>query len=87
MTPALAWAVVCGATLGLGLWAIVSVTPRLSRPRLVDRVAPYVLDVSQGARDLLARRPADPLPVLGIVFTPIVEGLRRGLRADRKSVV
>jgi len=79
VTPALAWAVVCGATLGLGLWAIVSVTPRLSRPRLVDRVAPYVLDVSQGARDLVARRPADPLPVLGLVFAPIVEGLRRGL--------
>ena len=79
MTPAIAWAVVCGTALGLGLWSIVSVTPRLSRPRLVDRVAPYVLDVSQGARDLLARRPADPLPVLGIVLAPLVEGLRRGL--------
>ena len=79
MTPVIAWAVVCGTALGLGLWSIVSVTPRLSRPRLVDRVAPYVLDVSQGARDLLARRPADPLPVLGIVLAPLVEGLRRGL--------
>ena len=79
MTPTIAWAVVCGAGLGLGLWAMVSVTPRLSRPRLVDRVAPHVLDVSQGARDLLARRPADPLPVLGFVFAPLVEVLRRGL--------
>jgi tight adherence protein C len=81
VTPSIAWAVVCGATLGLGLWALVSITPRLSRPRLVDRVAPYVLDVSPGARELLARRPADPLPVLGFVFAPIVEGLRRGLGA------
>jgi len=79
MTPAIAWAVVCGTTLGLGLWAIVSVTPRLSRPRLIDRVAPYVLDVSPGARELLARRPADPLPVLGLVFAPLVETLRRAL--------
>jgi tight adherence protein C len=79
VTPALAWAVVCGATLGLGLWALVSITPRLSRPRLVDRVAPHVRDVSPAARELLARRPADPLPVLGFVFAPMVEALRRGL--------
>jgi len=79
MSALLAWAVVCGIGLGLGLWSVVSVTPRLSRPRLIDRVAPYVLDVSQGARDLVARRPADPLPVLGIVFAPLADALRRGL--------
>ncbi|GAB2462842.1 tight adherence protein C [Conyzicola lurida] len=79
MTPAIAWAVVCGLTLGIGLWALVSMMPRLSRPRLVDRVAPYVLDVSEGARELVARRPADPLPVLGFVFAPLVGALRRAL--------
>ena len=79
VTPSVAWAVACGLGLGLGLWLLVSLTPRLSRPRLLDRVAPYVLDVSPGARELVARRTADPLPVLGLVFAPLVGVLRRGL--------
>lgn len=65
-----AWAVVCGVALGLGLWSLVSLTPRLSRPRLADRVAPYVADLSVGARELLDRRTVDPLPVIGAVFAP-----------------
>jgi len=81
VTSALAWAVACGLGIGTGLWMLVSLTPRLSRPRLVDRVAPYVLDVSPAARELLARRPANPLPVLGFVFAPVVDALRRGLGA------
>lgn len=81
VTVAVAWAVVCGLALGTGLWMLLSMAPRLSRPRLVDRVAPYVLDVSPAARDLLARRPVNPLPVLGFVFAPLVDGLRRGLDA------
>ena len=68
VTTSAAWAVVCGLALGTGLWMLVSLTPRLSRPRLADRVAPYVLDVSPAARELVARRPANPLPVLGFVF-------------------
>ena len=79
MSPAIAWAVACGLGLGFGLWLLVALTPRLSRPRLIDRVAPYVLDVSPGARELVARRTADPLPVLGLVFAPLVGALRRGL--------
>ena len=42
---------VLGALLGLGLWLIVSTVPRLGRPRLVERVAPYVADLS--AEDLV----------------------------------
>jgi tight adherence protein C len=76
VTPALAWAVLCGLTLGTGLWVLASLTPRLSRPRLVDRVAPYVLDVSPAAREMLARRPASPLPVLGFLVGPVVVRLR-----------
>jgi tight adherence protein C len=79
MTATTAWALLCGLGLGVGLWMLVSMTPRLSRPRLVDRVAPFVLDVSPAARDLLARRPADPLPVLGFVLAPLTGALRRGL--------
>jgi tight adherence protein C len=79
MTASLAWATLCGLGLGVGLWALVSMTPRLSRPRLADRVAPFVLDVSPAARQLVARRPANPLPVLGFVFAPFVDSLRRAL--------
>ena len=70
------WAVLAGLTLGLGLWSLVSLVPRLRRPRLASRVAPYVIDVSAGARELLARRTVDPLPVVGALFAPAFERLR-----------
>jgi tight adherence protein C len=79
VSPLVAWGVVCGLALGTGLWSLASMAPRLSRPRLVDRVAPYVLDVSSGARDLLSRRPANPLPVFGFVFAPALARLRQAL--------
>ena len=72
VSAAAAWAVFCGTTLGLGLWSLVSITPRLSRPRLVDRVAPYILDVSAEARAFVGRRTVDPIPVLGSLFAPMV---------------
>lgn len=70
------WGVACGLALGLGLWSLASLVPRLSRPRLANRVAPYVVDVSAGARELLSRRPVDPLPVVGALFAPAFERLR-----------
>jgi len=76
-----AWALVCGIALGTGLWSLVAMMPRLSRPRLTARVAPYVRDVSPGARDLLARQTIDPLPVFGLVLAPLVSALRAGLAA------
>ena len=71
MTAIAAWSVVCGTALGVGLWSLVSAVPRLGRPRLIHRVAPYLVDVSAGARELVARRPTNPLPLLGAVFTPV----------------
>jgi tight adherence protein C len=71
MNQVTAWGGVCGITLGVGLWALVSLLPRLSRPRLIHRVAPYLVDVSAGARALVARRPADPLPLFGALFAPL----------------
>jgi tight adherence protein C len=70
------WGVLCGLALGLGLWSLASLVPRLSRPRLATRVAPYVVDVSAGARELLSRRTVDPLPVVGALFAPAFAWLR-----------
>jgi tight adherence protein C len=79
MSAPLAWAVLCGTGLGLGLWSIVSVMPRLSRPSLASRLAPYLLDVSAEARTLMGRTSVDPIPVLGTLFAPAFTSLRRAL--------
>lgn len=76
MTGLIPWAVICGLALGVGIWMLVSLAPRLSRPNLVTRVAPYVVDVSADARDLLDRRTADPLPVFAALVEPVAGRLR-----------
>jgi len=75
----LAWGVFFGSVLGIGLWSLVSVTPRLSRPRLATRLAPYLLDVSAEARLVVNRRSVNPIPVLGSLFSPVFESLARAL--------
>ena len=81
MTGLVPWAVLCGLALGLGVWLLLSLAPRLSRPNLASRVAPYVVDVSLNARDLLDRRTADPLPVFGALVEPVFGRIRRGFDA------
>jgi tight adherence protein C len=76
-----ALAIVCGLSLGLGLWLLASMAPRMSRPSLTTRVAPYVIDVSADARELLDRRSSDPLPVFGAMLEPVSSRLRRALTA------
>ncbi|MHA7986217.1 type II secretion system F family protein [Rathayibacter sp. CAU 1779] len=71
-----ALAVLCGVALGLGLWSLIALLPRMSRPRLADRVAPYLMDVSDAARTYSERRTVQPLPVLGSVFAPLVGAVR-----------
>jgi tight adherence protein C len=44
--------------------------PRLSRPSLAQRTAPYLVDVSAGAREFVARRASDPVPALGLMLGP-----------------
>lgn len=70
------WAVLCGLGLGTGLWALIGMLPRLSRPRLQNRVAPYVTDVSSIAREFVARRSVDPLPVFGMLLAPAISRAR-----------
>lgn len=69
-------AVLAGLGLGLGLWMLVSLMPPLRRPGLAARVAPYVSDVSATARELLERRTADPLPLVGGLLGPIARLVR-----------
>jgi tight adherence protein C len=72
VSPDVAWGVVAGAALGLGLWSLAALTPRMSRPRLARRVAPYVADVSPAAREAIAPPPSGPLPVLGVMLEPVL---------------
>ena len=72
-----AWAVVVGILLGFGIWTLVSLAPRMRGPRLANRIAPYLVDVSAEAREHVAPRSTDPLPVVGMLFAPIGERVRR----------
>jgi tight adherence protein C len=75
--PALA--VVAGIGLGLGLWTLFALVPRVGAARLSTRVASYIADRSPAAREELSRRPAEPASVLTGFAAPAVEALRRGL--------
>ena len=51
-------------------------TPRLRQPRLADRLAPYIQDLSAEARTFVGRTTVDPIPVLGTLFSPAFGWLR-----------
>lgn len=76
MTGAAALGIVVGLGLGLGLWLVAASVPRLGRPRLMQRVAPYLADVSDVARASLVRRTVDPAPVIGVVAVPLAQRAR-----------
>lgn len=76
MTPELGWGALCGVGLGMGLWSLLALVPRMRRPRLAERVAPYLVDVSEPARAFAARRTMQPLPILGTVLAPLVGWVR-----------
>lgn len=71
MIVAAPWALLLGAGLGLGLWTLVSIAPRIGSPRLSERVAPYVVDVSEEARALMDRPTGDPVAVVWGLLSPI----------------
>lgn len=71
-----AWGLLLGTSLGLGLWSLASLVPRLGRPSLASRVAPYVADFSDGARAMLDRRTVEPLPIIGSLMSPGVHRVR-----------
>lgn len=79
VSPWVALAVPVGVVLGLGLWTLVALVPRIGAPRLSSRIAPYVSSVSPAARELVRRRPAEPVSVIGALLHPAVGGARRAL--------
>ncbi|WP_240665758.1 type II secretion system F family protein [Agromyces sp. LHK192] len=72
-------AIAVGALLGLGLWLLVAATPRIGRPRLMERVAPSIADISEAARESMFQRRSDPAPVIGLLVLPAVRRLREVL--------
>lgn len=74
------WAVVAGLGIGMGLWLLVSMVPRLDQGRLERRIAPYLLDVSEGARESMEAPPPGPLPVLVVALRPLVAPVAAPLR-------
>lgn len=54
------WVLPAGVGLGLGLWTLLGLIPRIGAPRLSGRVAHYLVDVSAEARDVAGRRPSEP---------------------------
>lgn len=76
-----AWGLVFGVVLGLGLWSLAAVLPRVGGPTLAERVAPYIIDVSEGARVFSLKRVVDPIPVLGSLLAPTAHRFVESLAA------
>jgi tight adherence protein C len=70
VTAALGAAIPLGIVLGLGLWSLLALVPRIGAPRLVDRIAPYLVDVSPAARQRASRRPAEPASLIAALLGP-----------------
>ncbi len=81
VTALMALAVPAGVGLGLGLWTLLGLVPRVGAPRLAARIAPHVADVSPEARELLDRRTSEPLTFLGGLLAPAGRRLREALGA------
>lgn len=74
-----AWGVVDGLVLGFGLWSMLVALPRLRRPRLEARLAPYLLDVSAAARAEVERANQSGSPMLGALFGSAAGSARASL--------
>jgi len=70
LTGTTALAVPLGIALGLGLWTLLALVPRVGAARLSMRVAPYLRDLSAEAREVVDRRPSEPASVLAGLAAP-----------------
>jgi tight adherence protein C len=64
-----------------GLWLAVMSSPPLRRPRLDDRLAPYLRDTGQPSRLLAERRTLTPFPTVERLLGPVLRDL--AARVDR----
>lgn len=74
-----------GAALALlaaiGMWGAVLASPPMRRPRLDDRLAPYLRDTPRPSRLLTSTRAVTPFPVLDRLLGPVLHDLAG--RVDR----
>lgn len=74
-----AWGVLDGLVLGLGLWAMLVAVPALRRPRLDERLAPYLLDVSAAAREEVERSNRNGASALATLLGPTAASAKSSL--------
>jgi tight adherence protein C len=74
VTPALAGAAL-GALAALGLVIAVAYSPPMRRPRLADRLAPYLRDAPRTSRLLTESRTLTPFPTLERLLGPVLRDL------------
>lgn len=70
-----------GIALGLGLWSLLALVPRIGASRLAARIAPYLVDVSPAALEVATRRPAEPASFLAGLAAPAGRRIRSALAA------
>ncbi|MDQ1643447.1 MAG: tight adherence protein [Actinomycetota bacterium] len=78
MTPVTSGALL-GLIAGLGLSMVVVRLPVLRRPRLEDRLGPYLRDTNRPSRLLTSRRSVTPFPALEHILEPFVADASRAL--------
>jgi tight adherence protein C len=78
VSPALAGAGL-GLLAGVGLVTAVAASPPLRRPKLDDRLAPYLREAAPPSRLLADRRPLTPFPTVEALFAPYLRRAARGV--------
>lgn len=81
LTEQLGLALLLGAMLGIGLWTLASMLPAMTKPRLADRIAPQLVDVSEAARHDVARKRLETLPAIWWLFSPLLRTAKRAIAA------
>lgn len=81
VSPLVLAAVPVGIALGLGLWSLLALVPRIGAARLAARIAPYLVDVSPAAVEAATRRPAEPASLLAGIVAPAGRRVRAALAA------
>jgi tight adherence protein C len=79
MTGSAALAIPLGIAFGLGMWSLLALVPRVGAPRLSRRIAPYLVDLSPGARAALEHGASEPASLLAALIAPAFRQLAQTL--------